>query len=89
MRAVVIPKYGDADVLELREIADPEPGPDQVSVEVVASAMNRADLLQRAGQYPAPGPGSGSAISRNSKTSASPYLGITTARICVRLQAHN
>ncbi len=56
MRAVVIPKYGDADVLELREIADPEPGPDQVSVEVVASAMNRADLLQRAGQYPAPGP---------------------------------
>ena len=56
MRAVVIPKYGDADVLELREIADPEPGPDQVLVEVVASAMNRADLLQRAGQYPAPGP---------------------------------
>lgn len=52
----MIPKYGDADVLELREIADPEPGPDQVSVEVVASAMNRADLLQRAGQYPAPGP---------------------------------
>ena len=56
MRAVVIPKYGDADVLELREIADPEPGPDQVLVDVVASAMNRADLLQRAGQYPAPGP---------------------------------
>ncbi|MDG2024303.1 MAG: NAD(P)H-quinone oxidoreductase [Actinomycetota bacterium] len=56
MRAVVIPKYGDADVLELREIADPEPGPDEVLVEVVASAMNRADLLQRAGQYPAPGP---------------------------------
>lgn len=56
MRAVVIPKYGDVDVLELREIADPEPGPDQVLVEVVASAMNRADLLQRAGQYPAPGP---------------------------------
>ena len=56
MRAVVIPKYGDADVLELREIADPEPGPDQVLVEVVASAMNRADLLQRAGLYPAPGP---------------------------------
>ena len=55
MRAVVIPKYGDADVLELREIADPEPGPDQVLVDVVASAMNRADLLQRAGQYPAPG----------------------------------
>ena len=53
---MVIPKYGDADVLELREIADPEPGPDQVLVEVVASAMNRADLLQRAGQYPAPGP---------------------------------
>ena len=56
MRAVVIPKYGDADGLELREIADPEPDPDQALVDVVASAMNRADLLQRAGQYPAPGP---------------------------------
>ena len=56
MRAVVIPEYGDADVLEVKEIPDPEPGPDQVLVEVVASAMNRADLLQRAGQYPAPGP---------------------------------
>ena len=54
MRAVVIPEYGDVDVLELREIPDPEPGPDQVLVEVVASAMNRADLLQRMGQYPAP-----------------------------------
>jgi len=40
MRAVVIPEYGDADVLEVKEIPDPEPGPDQVLVEVVASAMN-------------------------------------------------
>ncbi|MAW70801.1 MAG: NAD(P)H-quinone oxidoreductase [Actinomycetota bacterium] len=56
MRAVVIPEYGDVNVLELKELPDPEPGPDQVLVEVVASAMNRADLLQRMGQYPAPGP---------------------------------
>lgn len=56
MRAVVIPEYGDVDVLEVREIPDPEPGPDEVVVAVRSTAMNRADLLQRAGLYPAPGP---------------------------------
>lgn len=56
MRAVVIPEYGDVDVLEVREIPDPDPGPDEVVVAVRSTAMNRADLLQRAGLYPAPGP---------------------------------
>ena len=56
MRAVVITEYGNEDVLEVQEVPDPSPGPDQVIVGVTASAMNRADLLQRAGQYPAPGP---------------------------------
>ena len=56
MRAVVITEYGDVDVLQVREVPAPVPGPDEVLVEVMASAMNRADLLQRAGQYPAPGP---------------------------------
>jgi len=53
---VVITEYGDVDVLQVQEVPAPVPGPDEVLVEVMASAMNRADLLQRAGQYPAPGP---------------------------------
>jgi len=56
MRAVVIPEYGGTEVLTLREVPDPQPGPEEVLVQVRASAMNRADLLQRAGGYPAPGP---------------------------------
>ena len=50
MRAVVITEYGDVDVLQVQEVPAPVPGPDEVLVEVMASAMNRADLLQRAGQ---------------------------------------
>ncbi len=56
MRAVVIPQYGGVDVLQVREVPDPTLGPDEVMVIVVCSAMNRADLLQRMGLYPAPGP---------------------------------
>ena len=56
MRAVVIPEYGGVDVLQVREVPDPAPGPEEVLVNVACSAMNRADLLQRMGLYPAPGP---------------------------------
>ena len=56
MRAAVITEYGSEDVLNVQEVPDPAPGPDEVVVGVTASAMNRADLLQRAGLYPAPGP---------------------------------
>ena len=56
MRAVVIPEYGGVDVLVVRDVPDPMPGPDEVLVNVACSAMNRADLLQRMGLYPAPGP---------------------------------
>ena len=56
MRAVVIPEYGGVDVLEVRDVPAPVPGPDEVVVDVICSAMNRADLLQRMGLYPAPGP---------------------------------
>ena len=56
MRAVVIPEYGGVEVLEVRDVPDPVPGPEEVLVEVACSAMNRADLLQRMGSYPAPGP---------------------------------
>ena len=56
MRAVVIPEYGGVEVLEVRDVPEPAPGPDEVLVDVMCSAMNRADLLQRMGLYPAPGP---------------------------------
>ena len=57
MRAVVITEPGGPDVLKIQEVPDPVPGPDDVLVDVKASALNRADTLQRQGGYPAP-PGS-------------------------------
>lgn len=54
MRAVVLSEYGDLDVLRVTDVVDPVPGPEEVLVEVVATALNRADLLQRRGLYPSP-----------------------------------
>lgn len=54
MKAVVIPRFGGPDVLELREMPTPVPQRGEVRVRVRATAVNRADLLQRAGAYPAP-----------------------------------
>lgn len=57
MRAVVITRPGGPDVLEVRQVERPVPGVGEVLVRVHATALNRADLLQREGRYPAP-PGS-------------------------------
>jgi NADPH:quinone reductase len=57
MQAIVITRPGGPEVLELREVADPQPGTGEILVRVRATAVNRADLLQRMGHYPAP-PGS-------------------------------
>ena len=54
MKAVVIPRFGGPEVLELREVPTPTPGRGEIRVRVHATAVNRADLLQRAGAYPAP-----------------------------------
>lgn len=54
MKAVVITEPGAPDVLQVRDVPDPEPGPGEVRVRVVATAVNRADILQRQGHYPAP-----------------------------------
>jgi len=54
MRAVVLNGYGGPEVLAVREVPDPVPGPGEVLVDVVATALNRADLLQRMGHYPGP-----------------------------------
>ena len=54
MRAVVVTEPGPPEVLTVREVADPEPRPGEVVVDVAATAVNRADLLQRQGNYPPP-----------------------------------
>ena len=54
MKAVVITRFGGPEVLEIRDVPQPQPAPDEVLIHVWSTALNRADLLQRAGQYPAP-----------------------------------
>lgn len=51
---MVIIQPGGPEVLELRDLPDPVPRPQELLVRVRASGVNRADLLQRAGHYPAP-----------------------------------
>ncbi|MFI0895367.1 NAD(P)H-quinone oxidoreductase [Streptomyces sp. NPDC020983] len=72
MRAITIAEPGGPDALVLAEVPDPEPGPGEVLVEVAASAVNRADVLQRQGFYDPP-PG------------ASPYPGLECSGRIVRL----
>ncbi|PSL05211.1 putative PIG3 family NAD(P)H quinone oxidoreductase [Haloactinopolyspora alba] len=54
MRAVTITEPGGPEMLAVSEVADPVCGPDDVLVDVAASALNRADVLQRQGRYPPP-----------------------------------
>jgi putative PIG3 family NAD(P)H quinone oxidoreductase len=54
MRAIVISKPGGPEVLELRDVPAPEPARGEARVRGRATAVNRADLLQRLGMYPAP-----------------------------------
>ncbi len=54
MRAIVIREPGGPEVLEVRQVPRPAPGPGEALVRVASSALNRADLLQRRGRYPVP-----------------------------------
>jgi putative PIG3 family NAD(P)H quinone oxidoreductase len=54
VRAVVAARPGGPEVLEIRELPDPVPAPDELLIRVRASAVNRADLMQRQGHYPPP-----------------------------------
>src|SRR5947209_13778093 len=54
MKAIVITRTGGPDVLEVRDVPVPEPHGDQVRVRVRACGLNRADLMQCRGYYPAP-----------------------------------
>jgi putative PIG3 family NAD(P)H quinone oxidoreductase len=63
MQAVTLPSYGGPEVLTLAEVPDATAGPGEVLVDVTATAVNRADLLQRQGFY-------------NPPAGASPYPGL-------------
>lgn len=54
MKAITIATFGGPENLQLTDVPDPVPGPDEVLVEVAAAGVNRADLLQRQGFYPPP-----------------------------------
>ena len=52
VRAIWITRHGGPEVLEVRETADPEPGPGQVRVRVHAAGLNFAEVMARQGLYP-------------------------------------
>jgi NADPH:quinone reductase-like Zn-dependent oxidoreductase len=52
MRAMVVRRYGPPEVLEAREMPDPQPKPGEVLIRVKAIGVNFADLMQRMGVYP-------------------------------------
>jgi hypothetical protein len=56
MRAVVLRSHGGPDVLQFEDVASPVIGEQDIMVTVAATALNRADLLQRMGFYPNPFP---------------------------------
>ncbi len=74
MQAITLPSYGGPEVLTLATVDDPVAGPGEVLVDVTATAVNRADLLQRQGFYnPPPG--------------ASPYPGLECSGVISALGA--
>jgi NADPH:quinone reductase and related Zn-dependent oxidoreductases len=54
MKAVVISSYGGPEKLELQDVPLPEPQRGEVRIKVKATAVNRADVLQRMGKYTSP-----------------------------------
>lgn len=74
MRAIEITRSGGPEVLEWREVPDPEPGRGDVLIDVAASAVNRADVLQRQGNYRPP-------------QGASPYPGLEVSGVVAAVGA--
>jgi putative PIG3 family NAD(P)H quinone oxidoreductase len=54
VKAIVVDSPGEPEVMHLGEVPDPTPGPGEVLVRARATAVNRADTLQRRGFYPPP-----------------------------------
>jgi len=74
MKAITIDAPGGPEVLVWADVEDARPGPGEVLLDVVATAVNRADLLQRQGHYAPP-------------AGASPYLGLECSGRIVELGA--
>lgn len=75
MKAIIIDQSGDARVMRLGDAPEPIVGTDDVLIEVAYSAVNRADLYQRAGKYPPP-------------AGASPILGLEGAGVVLSVGAN-
>ncbi len=75
MKAVLIQRFGDANQLAFGNWEKPMPKPHQLLVRVQATALNRADILQRQGKYPPP-------------KNASPILGLEIAGEVVEVGQH-
>ena len=54
MKAVVQDEFGGPSVLQVQEIENPSPKDGQVLVRVIATSVNRPDVVQRQGNYPPP-----------------------------------
>ncbi|MDR8391736.1 NAD(P)H-quinone oxidoreductase [Aliifodinibius sp. S!AR15-10] len=54
MKAITVLNPGKNSTLQIQDIDTPEPGDHEIQVKIEATALNRADLLQRQGKYPAP-----------------------------------
>ncbi|MEZ5043191.1 MAG: NAD(P)H-quinone oxidoreductase [Saprospiraceae bacterium] len=54
MKAILLPSFGAPEVMQMGEWETPEPGPYDIRVRVKATALNRADTMQRQGVYPPP-----------------------------------
>ncbi|MER7128920.1 NAD(P)H-quinone oxidoreductase [Streptosporangium saharense] len=74
MHAIVIDKPGGPEELRWREVPDPQLGPGDVLIDVAASAVNRADILQRRGHYAPP-------------QGASPYPGLECSGVVAEVGA--
>ncbi|KAK0579430.1 hypothetical protein LWI29_026302 [Acer saccharum] len=75
MKAIVITTPGGPEVLKLQEVEDPQIKDDEVLIKVEATALNRADTLQRKGSYPPP-------------KDASPYPGLECSGTVVSVGKH-
>ena len=54
MKAIVNDSFGGPEVMRVASVPEPTPGPGQVLVRVVATSVNRPDVIQRQGNYPPP-----------------------------------
>jgi len=87
MKAIIVRSAGGPEVLELGELPEPVPGDGEVVIDVRATALNRADLLQRRGVYPPP-PGASNVLGLECSGIVSALgPGVSSARVGDRVMA--